>query len=275
MPARNGGSLACDAAGLKVLDGQHRIKAMTGQVLSGNEEIADQELAVVIIEVKDSQDQGRIWQDFSKNKPIDGSWRDEVDNANLFTRAAKLAAEASLVLKGRIKIGKRGISHNDPELITISGLKQITQTIAIGGQRAANAGSQAAYEPESRQNELRDRVIRFFDEFLPRYQPNYRLLKEREQFGQTIKSERNSSCAYDTPTLNLMADVHARWLEAGKPEERLENCAGKLNLSKTAPENWLSQHEIYGPGKMSYAKPKDKKLWAGASISMTQEAGSS
>ena len=266
------GPLVCDTAGLRVLDGQHRIRGMAEQVLGGNKEIPEQELAVVIIEVRDGHDQGQIWQDFSKNKPIGGSWRDAVDNATPFVRAAKLAAESSATLKGRTKIGKRNIGHNDPELITITGLKQITSTIAIGIQRAASARNQSAYEPEPRQHELRERVTRFFDSFLPQCEPNYRLIGEREQFGQTVKSRRVDSCAYDTPMLNLLADVHARWLEAGKPEERLARYAGEMGLSKTAPENWLSRHEVYDPGKGSYAPPKEKKLWANASIAMTKEA---
>ena len=73
LPETAKGPLVCDAASLRVLDGQHRIKGMSGQVLSGNEKIQGQELAVVIIEVKDGHDQGRIWLDFSKNKPISGS----------------------------------------------------------------------------------------------------------------------------------------------------------------------------------------------------------
>lgn len=272
MPETVKGSLVCDAASLRVLDGQHRIKGMSGQVLSGNEKIQEQELAVVIIEVKDGHDQGQIWQDFSKNKPISGSWKDAVDNATPFVIAAKMAAEQSRILKGRTKIGKTKIADSDPELITISGLKQITSTIAIGIQRAASPKNQSAYQPEAKQNELRDRVTRFFDEFLTECKPNYRLVEAKDQFGQTIKSLRNTSCAYDTPILNLLADVHARWLEEDKPEEQLAQYAGNMSLSKTAPENWLSRNNVYDTGKGTYAPPKEKKLWANASISMTKEA---
>ena len=272
LPDPMKGQLVCDTGNLRVLDGQHRIKAMTGQVLSGNQEISEQELAVVIIEVKNEHDQGQIWQDFSKNKPISGSWKDAIDNANPFVRAAKLAAESSATLKGKTKIGKTKITDSDPELITISGLKQIASTIAVGIQRAASPKNQSAYQPEAKQHELRDRVTRFFDDFLPQCDPNYRLIKEGEQFGQTIKIRRIESCAYDTPTLNLLANVHARWLESGKSEEQLAQYAGSMSLSKTAPENWLSKNNVYDPGKGSYALSKEKKLWASASIAMTKEA---
>lgn len=98
------------------------------------------------------------------------------------------------------------------------------------------------------------------------------MVEAKDQFGQTIKSLRNTSCAYDTPTLNLLADVHARWLEEDKPEEQLAQYAGNMSLSKTAPENWLSRNNVYDTGKGTYAPPKEKKLWANASISMTKEA---
>lgn len=210
--------------------------------------------------------------DFSKNKPITGSWRDAVDNRTPFVRTAKSAAESSVILKGRTLIGRTSISHNSPELITITGLKQVAATIALGIQRPPNARNQLAYASEEKQEELKGRVVNFFDRFLPMCQPNYRLFADPERFGQNIIAQRSGACAYDTPVINLLANVHARWLEAEKPEERLAEYAGNIGLSKTAPENRLSRQGVYNPEKATYATAKEKKLWADASISMMEEA---
>ena len=267
------GSLVCDTANLRVLDGQHRIKGMTEQAIRGDSDFIKQELAVVIIEVRNSQEQGQIWMDFAKNKAITGSWRDAVDNTTPFNRIAKLAAEDSTVLKGRTLVGRRTISHNAPELITISGLKQVTSTIALGVHRNATSRNQLAYESEDKQQELRTKVVSFFDKFLPLCQPNYELLNTPEQFGQHVIGHRVGTCAYDTPAINLLANVHARWMKDGKEENRLANFVGKMNMSKAAPENWLSQQQAYDPEKGTYASAQKKKLWREVSTSLTKDAG--
>ena len=273
LPETTRGQMVCDTAVLRVLDGQHRIKAMSGLVAANNTELAAQELAVVIIEVRDSQDQGHIWQDFARNKPITGAWRDAVDNDSPFVRAAKLSGDNSAVLKGRVRVGRRALRHDDPELITLGGLKQIAVTIALGIQRAATSRNQTPYETESRQKELSERMQGFFDRFLPMCRPNYDLIAETEGFGATIRSHRYDSCAYDTPALNLFANVWARWLEAGRDESTLAQCIGRLNLNKSAPQNWLSKQGVYDPVLMAYSAPKERKLWADASIALSQYAG--
>ena len=272
MPDGSRGSLVCDAAGLRVLDGQHRIKGLSDSLLAGNREVAGQELAVVIIEVTDAQDQGQIWQDFAKNKQISGAWRDAVDQRSPFVRAAKLAAEECAALRGRVRVDRRNVGLNDPELLTLGGLKLLATTIAIGIQRAATAKHQQLYAAEERQRELCGRVSGFFGRFLPMCGGEFDLLAEGERFGDTIRGRRLVSCAFDTPALNLIANVHARWLEAGKPEERLAGLVARLSLSKTAPENWLSRQSVYDAEKMVYAPARERRLWADASIAMAREA---
>lgn len=63
------GSMDCDAAGLRVLDGQHRIKGMTEQALKGGKKLLEQELATVIIEVNGSQDQGQSGWTSARTNP--------------------------------------------------------------------------------------------------------------------------------------------------------------------------------------------------------------
>ena len=273
LPETTRGAMACDTAALRVLDGQHRIKAMSGLVSAGNKDLEDQELAVVIIEVRDIQDQGQIWQDFARNKPITGAWRDAVDNSAPFIRAAKLAADNSVVLKARVRVGRRALRHDDPELITLGGLKQLAGTIALGIQRTATTRNQTPYESDARQKDLAERLQGFFDRFLPMCRLNYDLIAETEGFGATIRSHRYDSCAYDTPALNLFANVWARWLEAGRDESALAQCIGRLNLNKSAPQNWLSKQGCYDPERMAYSAPNERKLWADASIALSQYAG--
>ena len=75
LPETVKGPLVCDTASLRVLDGQHRIKGMSGQVLSGNEKIQGQELTVVIIEVRDGHDQTGFGRISAKINPLADSGR--------------------------------------------------------------------------------------------------------------------------------------------------------------------------------------------------------
>ena len=110
------------AGALRILDGQHRIKALADLIANNGEtrsELLQQELAVTIIEVKDPEDQARIWLDFAKNKQIGGAWQDAVDNSKPFVRTAKIAIEQSSILKGRTRIGRTKIKgHQDTDLLT-------------------------------------------------------------------------------------------------------------------------------------------------------------
>lgn len=266
------GAITCDTNLLRVLDGQHRIRGITGTALNGNGNLMKQEMALLIIEVKNLQEQSQIWADFAKNKPIDGHWKEAVDNHTPFIRITKLAAEESAVLKGRVAIGKQAIKHNSPEMLTLSGLKQITATIALGIQRTARTNNQSPYAAKAKEEELTDRIVRFFDHFLPSCTSNYQVLATPEQFGPNVLSIRNATNAYDTQVLNVVADVHSRWLENHKPEEVLADYIGNLNMNKADHGNWFYRNGAYDLGKENYIKAGKKKEWEALSALMTDEA---
>ena len=177
------------------------------------------------------------------------------------------------MLQGRVLVGRRALKHDDPELITLGGLKQLTATIAIGIQRTVTARTQTPFEADARQEELADRVAGFFGRFLPLCRPNYDLLADTESFGDTFRSSRYNSCAFDTPALNVFANVWSRWLESGKDEAALSRCIGGMNLNKSDPQNCLSRLGVYDPERMGYVPPKERKLWAEASVALAQYAG--
>ena len=263
--------LSLESKNVRILDGQHRIQALRRRVLGGNQEIGRQEIAVIIMEVVDGEDQKEIWLDFSKNKQIEGAWRDAIDNKNPFNRAGKLAEGESKTLRNRVKVEHRNIDETkDAQLITLSWLKRVSTTIAIGLQRNPGNKIQTVYESTEKQEELRDRIVRFFDEFLPQCLPNYAEINEKPQFGRTLKDVRSETHAYDAQVLNLLADVHARWVEEGRDEGDLAQFVGTMNLNKRASENWLSQNRIHDFNR--YAAPKEKAIWGEASIAIAKQA---
>ena len=268
--------LTADTGNLKILDGQHRIQAMLDLARDGHEnqaELLEQEIAITIIEVKDPADQANIWLDFAKNKPITGAWRDAVDNAKPFVRAAKLAIEKSNILKNRTLIGKTKIkSHRDTELLSLTDLKTITATTALGIRRAPSPKNQTAYESAERQETLKDRLVHFFDEFLPACRPNYDLLAEPQSIGQHIIFQRTHTCAYDAPILNLLAEIHARWAESQRDEKRLAEYLGKISLNKADPDNRLARLGLYDTAKENYEPAAKKHLWAQAAAAIREDA---
>ena len=263
--------LPLESKSIRILDGQHRIQALRQRVLGGDQEIGRQEIAVIIMEVADGEDQKEIWLDFSKNKQIEGAWRDAIDNKNPFNRAGKMAEGISGTLRNRVKVEHRNIDETkDIQLITLSWLKRVSTTIAIGLQRNPGTRIQAVYQPAEKQEELRDRIVRFFDEFLPQCLPNYAEINEKPQFGRTLREIRSETHAYDAQVINLLADVHARWVEEGRDEGDLAVFVGAMNFNKRASENWLSQHGVHDFAK--YAAPKEKATWGNASIKIAKEA---
>lgn len=268
--------LTADTKSIKVLDGQHRIQAMLDLARNGHEnqaELLEQEIAITIIEVKDPNDQANIWLDFARNKPITGAWRDAVDNAKPFVRAAKLAIEDSSILKNRTLIGKTKIKgHRDTELLSLTDLKTITATIALGIRRAPSPKNQAAYESPERQEELKNRLVHFFDQFLLACRPNYDLLANPQTIGQHIIFQRTHTCAYDAPILNLLAEIHARWAESQRDEKRLAEYLGRISLNKADPDNRPARLGLYDPTRETYEPAAKKQLWSQAAIAIREEA---
>ena len=256
------GTVEIPPESLRILDGQHRVQALSNftakldedaerQVATGpgtNEaqirlnEAMDSELPVVIFQVKSIDDQKQMFAWFARNRPIEAAVRSWFDQSDPFNNAAKSAMATSTVLKGKVNHAKERITAQDNHLLTLTDLKRISFTIAAGLGRHPNKRDVETYLQPEQQNQLQDHLVSFFDDFLPACGPEYARLGDPDQLNIELNYLRNGTYAFDALTIRLFAAAWARWtIEQNQPPEQLARYVSELNLLKTSPDNDL-QH---------------------------------
>ena len=256
------GTIEIQPESLRILDGQHRVQALSNftaklaedaerQVATGpgtNEaqirlnEAMDSELPVVIFQVKSIDDQKQMFAWFARNRPIEAAVRSWFDQSDPFNNAAKSAMTTSTVLKGRVNHAKERITAQDNHLLTLTDLKRISFTIAAGLGRHPNKRDIETYLQPEHQDQLQDHLVSFFDDFLPTCGPEYARLGDPDQLNIELSYLRNGTYAFDALTIRLFADAWARWtVEQNQPPEQLARYVSELNLLKTSPDNDLQR----------------------------------
>ena len=243
---------------LEVLDGQHRLQAFsnvlhqweidgarddTGETQQRLEELRQQELPVVIFEVRSNSEHRQMFAWFARNKPIEPAVREFFDQSDPFGKAAKEVMDRSQVLTDHVTWKAKSIpprGEDATKFLTLNQLKEIATTIRVGIRRTAKpADRDQCWEPES-QRELQERMVEFFDNFLPTCQPNYRVLDNPKELEKNIRGDRNVSYACHPQVIRLMANAWARWrFDREMETELLAEVIGQLNLRTADPENVL------------------------------------
>ena len=272
------GQIEISTGELKILDGQHRIKALSDfkhQIASKDEskanEMLQSELPVVIFEVKDVEDHRQMFAWFARNRPIEAPVREHFDNSDPFNNAAKAAEKKSSTLNGRVNFEKGKIETRDPNIITLTSLKEIATVIQIGIQRTANETNRQECRQDDNQANLQDKLIEFFDEFLPECQHNYDLLADLEKLDTKLIYERNATFAFDAQMIRLIANVWARWAHNyNRPPEKLTQYVGKIDMLKTSPTNNLEEpFRVINSETKKYERPRDKSWEKATEIILT------
>ena len=281
------GRITADMDDLRILDGQHRIQAFgnavhaltiaAGQSEPGEaperlERLRKQELPVVIIEVRDKRDQRQLFAWFARNKPIEPAVREFFDESNPFGKAAKVAMEDSKTLNGNVTYSVRTVPPRGRELISLSNLKEIATTIQLGIRSPRAEDIAAAWEEENQLN-LQNRLIEFFDEFLPACTPNYGFLANPNQIRDKILSERSNSHAGNPLIIRLVANAWARWTVDHKREpERLARHIGTIKMNRADPTNDLEEKlEVITGDRKKPLGLRDRK-WEKATADIIREA---
>ena len=264
---------------LKILDGQHRIQALsqyktlaTRNNQSKESDMLQSELPIVIFEVKSTEDHRQMFAWFARNRPIEAAVREYFDSSDPFNNAAKAAASKSSTLSARVNFQKGRIEAQDPNLITLTNLKEIATVIQIGIGRAAKETDRQSCWQEENQNNLQDKIIEFFDEFLPQCQPNYSLLADTEKLDTQLIYERNATFAFDAPLMRLVANAWARWVHDYNrpPEELIQYVGNKIDMLKTSPTNNLEDpFKVINSETKKYEKARDKSWDRATQIILT------
>ncbi len=244
---------------LRILDGQHRIQAFSKVVYemtltAGREREDDakerldainkQEVPAVIIEVPDKKDQRQLFAWFARSRPIEPAVREYFDESDPFGKAAKAAMETSVVLQDNVTYKVRSVPPRDRDLMSLSNLKDIVTTIQLGIARTPKAEDRTACWGPEVQEVLQQKLLEFFDEFLPECKPNYEILSKPGQIRNEILRGRSISYALQPPVIRLMANCWARWThDRGKDPEDLTRHIGQMKMKRADPLNEL-EHEL-------------------------------
>ena len=256
------GTIEIQPESLRILDGQHRVQALSnftaklaedaerqasteheaGEARIRLNEAMNSELPVVIFEVQSIDDQKQMFAWFARNRPIEAAVRSWFDQSDPFNNAAKSAMGNSTVLQGRVNHARERITAHDDHLLTLTDLKRISFTIAAGLGRHPNKRDVETYLQPEQQNRLQDNLVSFFDDFLPTCGSDYARLGDPDQRNLELSYLRNGTYAFDALTIRLFADAWARWtIEQNQPPDPLAGYVSELNLLKTSPDNDLQR----------------------------------
>ena len=278
---------------LEVLDGQHRLQAFSnilhewtiaaprdesGQTQERLETIRRQELPVCVFEVQSNSEHRQMFAWFARNKPIEAAVREFFDQSDPFGKAAKEAMEKSVVLQDHVTWKVRSLparGEDAVKLLTLNQLKEIATTIRLGIRRTPRtADRDQCWQPETQQ-ELQDRLVDFFDSFLPSCQPNYAVLDNPREIEKNARGDRNASYACHPQLLRLMANAWARWrFDRGRAQADLAGVVGKLNLRMADPDNVVyGEWELIARGRTNRFQGVRHESWEKATTEILRLAG--
>ncbi len=288
-----GKNITAEPGMLEILDGQHRLQAFsnilhqweidgprddTGETQKKLESIRQQELPVVIFEVESNSEHRQMFAWFARNKPIEPAVREFFDQSDPFGKAAKGVMDLSQTLQENVTWKSKSIpprGEDAAKLLTLNQLKEIATTIRIGIRRTPRpADREQCWDPDTQQ-ELQERLVEFFDNFLPSCQPNYKVIDNRKELTKNIRGERTVSYACNPQVIRLMANAWARWRFDRKMDpEALAAAIGTLNLRAADPENVLYQDwEIITKGRNSKFVGVRHENWEKATTEILRLAG--
>ena len=283
----NDGKITAEMDELRTLDGQHRIQAFAnavhtlsiaagqsgpGEAPEKLEKLKKQELPVVIIEVRDRRDQRQLFAWFARNKPIEPAVREFFDESDPFGKAAKAVMEDSRTLNGNVTYRVKTVPPRGRELMSLSNLKEIAVTIQLGIRTPRAEDTAAAWEEENQLN-LQNRLVEFFDEFLPACTPDYGFLSDPGQIKNKILSERSNSYASNPMIIRLMANAWARWtIDHRRKPEGLARYMGNIRMNRADPTNDLEEKlEVITGDKKRPLGLRDRQ-WEKATADIIREA---
>ena len=132
-------------------------------------------------------------------------------------------------MNGHRESGRRTEGENAPKLLTLNQLKGI----AIRRTPKPADRDDQRWEADTQQ-ELQERLVEFFDTFLPSYQ----VLDKPREIEKNIRRDRNVSYACHPQVLRLMANTWARWrFDRQMGPDTLAAAIGEFNLRTADPEN--------------------------------------
>lgn len=248
----NRGCIELDHQNLKILDGQHRLEAISNLIhhwkLKQDQDpeakdkldyFRSQQIPVTVFEVQNDQEQRQLFAWFAKSRQIESAVRDYFDNSDPYNQIAKDLMTESITLQDNVTWKSKTVPVKEKYLMSLANVKDIIAAIHLGIERAPKKDDTAALADLATQQSVKHKTIRFLDDFLPECSPNYHILSDLKNLSANTLSSKSTSYALEPRLIRLFANTWARWTEdASHPtEDVMANTIGNLNLNKASPEN--------------------------------------
>ena len=282
---RNGeGRISLPKEHLRILDGQHRVQALSECIVnarlaveqgrseaSRSNDLGESEIPLAIFEVADVQDQQQMFAWFARSKPIEAATREWFDRSDPFNNAAKSVMQQSATLRDRVDHIRSKTRPESRTLLTVTELKEIAATIALGFRRYRQTDGEQ-YASDEQQEKLQEQMVQFLDDFLPSCRQHYQRLEEEDRNKDNFHFERRNTYALDPQAIRLFANCWARTeIDRNQNTDGLKDAIGRMNLNRSDPGNdFFKRLELVNDSDR-YTRITDR-AWANATQTIMQDA---
>ena len=266
---------------LKILDGQHRRKAIhqvrerleqeilaERNSLSKNKksrtskkrlqsletkylELNNMSIPVMIYLESDIKKLRRMFSDLAKTRNIDEITKARFDDRNPFNRAAQSLAELenSDLLRGRVELERSTPPRDSNSLLSLNQLSRCLVILKFG--YGARLSRDRLYEVDQNYNALLDVGIAWADDFLPSARQEYEDLHSIEIEEDFVSKNRSKHVSFSATVLQLMAACLFEWNELGRPWNELADWLCKADFDLDSEECIFLKSGMLIPGDTS------------------------
>ena len=201
---------------LKILDGQHRRKAirdfrraqLKGEAAGRQARFEESQMPIALYIESSSTGVRQMFADMAKQRPMDGITTARFDARDPFNRAAAEVMEASSWIKPYVEMDRSTVTRTSPKLTTFNQLAKNIKVLHVGyGGRVSKI---RMHDAENEYDDLVNLGVRWTDNFLTTARDEYRELS-RGVDGQYVAKQRSKTLAYNGTILRMLAGAHYEW----------------------------------------------------------------
>lgn len=272
---------------IKILDGQHRRKAIqrvresirqevtsernlmvhTGEssrstteleeLLERFKSLNEMSIPVIFYEEANIQSLRRMFSDLAQTRPISGEAKTRFDDRDPFNRAAVELVEfcRSDFLANKVEIERPTPAPSGDYLLSINQLARCLKILQYGYGGRANRDR--LLELQRSYDMLVDYGLYWADEFLPASREEYEELQSDEQEKGYVASRRSSSAAYSAPTFQILAGCLYEWESRKLPWNQLADWIRNADFNFSSKDCIFLKSGMLIPGDSSLIDQED------------------
>ena len=218
---------------VRIIDGQHRRKAI-GNLLDQLpapellQDTLDNQISISLYEVNSEREMRQLFAWLANNKPIDANTKRQFDTSNPFNNVADRIAAHSALLADRVGRDRTKTANASEWLLTVPEIADLVLVTNLGYGTSANLSLQRSQQPAEIQNDMYQRTMTFFDEFLPEVHPVIRDILDNKVPNPHIAIRHANTWVLDPTIIKFMANCFEQMQP--EPWQPLAQHLSALNL---------------------------------------------